>query len=253
MLPGGLPVRRTVPRLLLAAFGLAAWALPGLLLPRFSGMFTDSLVSVMSGIPLLVLALIAVQAPANRFRSAGFRWSLTFTACLLAVPAVFFISGGPGAAGDPAGAVLLILAALALYALHEEMVFRLFLADVLSIGNRFMAGALLSSALFAAVHMDNPHSSPLGLVNIFMAGFGLCLIRARGGGMAGAVAAHFLWNAGTGVLMGLEVSGFTFPAVFRPAVAKGAFGPESSPFVTLALAAMVIPAAWKWRRGDIRG
>lgn len=243
----GLPVNRPFPRIFLAVFGLAAWAAPGFFLPLSSELVDHSWQSVANAFPLIVLTLIGVPAPANRWNFSNGRWSLIAAAVVLMVPMVSFIVGGPRTTGASVPAVIMTLAALWLYAVHEEIVFRLFLADVLSMGNRFMTGTVLSSALFALVHLDNPFSTPLSLVNIFLAGVGLCLIRAMGGGLAGAAAAHFLWNAGIGVLMGFEVSGYTFPAVFRTETVAETFGPESSPVLTVILAGMVIPAAIAWR------
>lgn len=164
------------------------------------------------------------------------------------VPLVLLLQAGVTASNDAPGAILLTLFALLLYAVHEEFVFRLFLADSLSLDGRFGVGALLSSILFTVVHLDNPFSDPLGMVNIFLAGMGLCLLRAMGGGLTGSVLAHFLWNAGIGVFMGFGVSGYAFPALYRPAVDPGAFGPEASHFLTVILAGLLVAGFVALRR-----
>lgn len=207
-----------------------------------------SLYSFLSILPAAALTVLLVPAAANRWCSRGIRWSLATTVTALLVPFVLLLRAGVTASQDSRGAVLLILPALFLYAVHEELVFRLFLADSLSLKGRYGVGMLLSSVLFTVVHLDNPSPEPLGMVNIFLAGFGLCLLRAMGGGLAGAVLAHFLWNSGTGVLMGFGVSGYSFPALLRPAVGTGAFGPEASPCLTAVLLGLAGAGLVSWRR-----
>jgi hypothetical protein len=192
--------------------------------------------------------VLLIPRAVNRWNTRGFRWSFITSTAALSVPLVLLLQAGVTVSGDPPKAVALTLLALLLYSLHEELVFRLFLADSLSLNGRFVVGALLSSVLFTVVHLDNPFSDPLGMVNIFLAGLGLCLLRAMGGGLAGSVLAHFLWNAGIGVFMGFGVSGYTFPAIWRPMVDPKAFGPEASPFLTVILAGMVTAGLMAFRK-----
>ncbi|MFO7627156.1 MAG: CPBP family intramembrane glutamic endopeptidase [Candidatus Fermentibacteraceae bacterium] len=242
------PVLKPVPRLLFAVLGAGLWLLVRMLLPGGSSL-SSSFFSVLSILPTAALTVLMVPRAANRWSTRGLRWSFLTTTAALLVPLVLLLKAGVTASNDTAWAVALTLLALLLYALHEELVFRLFLADSLSLNGRFGVGTLLSSVLFTVVHLDNPFPDPLGMVNIFLAGIGLCLLRAMGGGLTGAVLAHFLWNAGIGVFMGYGVSGYTFPAFFRPAVESGAFGPEASPFLTVILAGLVAAGFVALRRG----
>lgn len=223
------------------------WLLSRMLLPAGSSL-ESSFFSVLSILPTAVLTLFLVPRAANRWKTGGLHWSIITPAAALLVPLVLLLQAGVVASTDAAGAVFLTLLALLLYAVHEELVFRLFLADSLSLNGRFGVGTLLSSVLFTVVHLDNPFSDPLGMVNIFLAGIGLCLLRAMGGGLTGSVLAHFLWNAGIGVFMGFGVSGYSFPALCRPAVDMGAFGPEASPFLTVILAGLVAAGLVALRR-----
>jgi membrane protease YdiL (CAAX protease family) len=242
------PVSGPIPRILLAVSGILFWFALRRFLPGGKGILADSFFSVVSVVPVAVLGLIGVPAAANRFGTRGFKWSLLITAVVLIVPLATFIPGGFSPSGDAPGVVALTLLSLGLYAIHEELLFRLFLTDVLSLGRRFVVGSLVSSVLFTVVHLDNPFSNPLGMLNVFLAGMGLCFLRALGGGMAGAVGAHYLWNAGVGVFMGMRVSGYHFPALFRPDRLPAGFGPESSPFLTGALLTLVATGAVKLHR-----
>ena len=241
------PVRKPVPRLLFAVLGAGMWLLARALLPGGSSL-ANSFFSVLSILPTAALTVLLVPGAVNRWSARGLRWSFYTPRAALMVPLFLLFKAGVTASNDSPRAVMLTIASLLLYALHEELVFRLFLADSLSIGGRFGVGTLLSSVLFTVVHLDNPFSDPLGMVNIFLAGIGLCLLRMMGGGLYGAVLAHFLWNAGIGVFMGFGVSGYTFPALWRPLVDSGAFGPEASPFLTVILAGMVTAGVLALRR-----
>jgi len=214
------------------------WSLARMILPAGS-ILSSSFFSVVSILPTAALTLLLVPGATNRWHAGGLRWSIITPVAALLVPLALLLDSGITASNDTPGAVALTLLALLLFALHEELVFRLFLADTLSLNGRFGVGMLLSSVLFTVVHLDNPFSDPLGMVNIFLAGIGLCLLRAMGGGLTGSVLAHFLWNAGIGVVMGFGVSGYAFPALCRPAVDPGAFGPEASPFLTIILAGLL--------------
>lgn len=237
------PLRRTLPRLLFAFAGMALWFVLRWALSWGEGLISDASASVLSMVPTALLTILLVPRAENRWSASGFKWAPIAVGAALWIPLAQLLRGGAVPSFEQGWAVA--LSALLLYAVHEELAFRLFLADALSMGGRFALGTLLSTVLFTVVHMNNPFSNPLGMVNIFLAGLGLCLLRASGGGMAGAVAAHFLWNAGIGVAMGFGVSGYRFPAVFRPAFETGSFGPESSPFLTAVLLLMVVPGALK--------
>lgn len=217
------------------------------------GMTWDALASVISAFPAVILTIAFVPSPAPRWPIGGFGWSLMATVTAMAVPFALCLGTGLVSSREAPSAVGLAVLAMLLYAVHEEVLFRLFLADVLSFRNRFLTGALLSSALFTAVHLNNPFSTWTGMANIFLAGFGLCLLRALGGGMAGAVTAHFLWNAGVGTVMGMRVSGYRFPAVFRPASESPGFGPEAEPALTAVLTALVIIGLVRYRRRERLG
>jgi hypothetical protein len=116
-------------------------------------------------------------------------------------------------------------------------------------GRRWLAAGLTANAVqavgFAVLHAGNPHVTPLALVNIGLAGAILGWLFWSGGGLAGAWAFHALWNFSLSAL-GLPVSGLAletplvatgFAGAGRPLLSGGAFGPEGSLVLTIALAA----------------
>lgn len=125
---------------------------------------------------------------------------------------------------------LLLLAAM------EEIICRGFILDTLSFHGRRMTGLLLSSAVFAVLHMGNQFASPAGILNIFLAGALFGLMRISTDGLWVPVAAHWLWNLMTGMVFGWSVSGHELmPTIFSPASATpwGGFGPEESVLMTI--------------------
>jgi membrane protease YdiL (CAAX protease family) len=147
--------------------------------------------------------------------------------------------------GEPVGRFLgvagMVVGALTVAALGEELVFRGYplarLARVL--GPSKAAGVL--AALFALMHVWNPEVSPLGLVNIGLASLVMSAAFFTRGGLPLAWGLHLGWNAGLAVV-DAPVSGIRFgvPVVdFAPGgwttVTGGAFGPEGGVAATVAM------------------
>lgn len=126
--------------------------------------------------------------------------------------------------------------ALLLLAASEEVVCRGFLMDALSFGNSRLTGLLLSSSVFAMLHLGNDNASTAGIANIFLAGAFFGFVRIVTDGLLYPVALHWLWNLMTGMVFGWNVSGHTLmPAVFSPVSRPpwGCFGPEESVLMTV--------------------
>lgn len=151
-------------------------------------------------------------------------------------------NGGVGAYLAGLGQLLLLLVPAALL---EEMMFRgvpqVLLARVVG---RWPAVALIAVA-FALVHLGNPNTTPLGLVNIGLAGVLLGLAFYLPGGIWSAWGAHLGWNA---ALAGADapVSGLPSRLPFldyspgAPTwLTGGAFGPEGGLTASLALIAVI--------------
>ncbi len=187
---------------------------------------------------LVILPLwLLLPSPFPRFPTRRAAPLVLASACILTPFAAVALRAGLVASGpDPGwwvGALVLVPAALA-----EELQFRGFLLDLLSRRGGTVFAVAASSLVFAAVHLDNPGSEPVGIVNIALFGVVLGALRVRGSGIVGLTALHWLWNLMTGMVFGWKVSGLELPSLFRPAHDSfGGFGPEASPILTLALAA----------------
>ncbi|HEX8442670.1 MAG TPA: CPBP family intramembrane glutamic endopeptidase [Allosphingosinicella sp.] len=86
----------------------------------------------------------------------------------------------------------------------EEIYFRGWLQPVLARDYGLPVALLLSSLAFAALHVMGGARSPTTLANLFLGGLVFGLLAARGGGLAGAIAAHFTWNWTEQIALGLD-------------------------------------------------
>jgi hypothetical protein len=167
-------------------------------------------------------------------------WGLPAAAFVLLPFAVVTLARGAVAA-LPGAEWFAGLGCLLLAAAAEEIEFRGFLLDALAFRRAMIPSVLVTSALFGLVHTDNPGSNPLAIINIFLFGILLCGLRFMTRGLAAPILLHWLWNAVTGMVLGVNVSGLTIPSILRPegAMPWGAFGPEESPALTILLTASI--------------
>ena len=101
---------------------------------------------------------------------------------------------------------------------------------------------LISSGLFAALHLSNPGITPLAMCNLFLAGISFGLFVLRTDDLWGACAMHAAWNFVMGHILGIPVSGLAgteqvslLNATFQgsPLLNGESFGLEGGLFVTL--------------------
>lgn len=131
----------------------------------------------------------------------------------------------------------------------EEIYFRGWLQPVLTARFGATIAVLLSALAFAALHFAGGSRAPLTLLNLFLGGLLFGLLAARGGGIAGALGAHFAWNWAEQIVLGLipnpGVGSFGAIAAYDlvgPAVWGGSDeGLNASIAMSMALAALLIP------------
>lgn len=119
--------------------------------------------------------------------------------------------------------LVLVLWITATAATMEEVAFRGYPFQKLVEGVGSWGAIAILSALFGAIHLGNPHASPIGFLNTVLVGIQLSVAYLRTRSLWLPIGIHFAWNASLGTAFGLPVSGVDFFAV----VTKGnASGPE---------------------------
>jgi len=153
---------------------------------------------------------------------------------------------------------LLLLVGWVVQGAAEEVLFRGFLLQIIGSHYGYVVGVLVSSVLFALLHIFNANLSLLAVLNLMLFGMFTAFYALKEGGLWGVFAVHSLWNWAQGNLFGLEVSGLPvqLDAVIRlkgigPAwLTGGAFGPEGGIAVTLVLLAGLMILWLSSRRGQ---
>jgi membrane protease YdiL (CAAX protease family) len=128
---------------------------------------------------------------------------------------------------------LLALLIFVLVGWNEELLSRGYHLQTLESGlNRFW-GVLLSSAVFAVLHLANPNANWNGAAGILLAGLFLAYGYLRTEQLWLPIGLHIGWNFFEGVVFGFPVSGLNTFSLIRIDVAGptiwtgGAFGPEA--------------------------
>lgn len=155
------------------------------------------------------------------------------------------------ASSAPTGVELLLWGTLLILFMTgvEEVYFRGWLQPVLARRFGSAVAVLLSALAFAALHSMGGARSPVSILNLFLGGLLFGVLAARGGGIGGAVAAHFAWNWSEQIGLGLDpnpgVGSFGALAdldLVGPAWWGGSDeGLNASIAMTLALVAMLVP------------
>lgn len=113
--------------------------------------------------------------------------------------ALRFGSGGGGAAVLLLGLVLVLFQAAV-----EELYFRGWIQPVLARAWGVLPAICVTALAFAALHMLGAAMAPLSFLNLLLGGLFFGALAAQGGGLAGAIGAHFAWNGTEQLVFGLD-------------------------------------------------
>jgi uncharacterized protein len=169
------------------------------------------------------------------------------TLVLFASNSVRWVADGGGAM-DYVGMMLGSFVFFAIAAAWEEALFRGYPFQVLVEGIGAWPAIVVSSAVFAWAHGQNPEVTWLALFNIFLAGVLLAVAYLRTRSLWFATAVHLGWNWTMAFWLDLPVSGLTgFSTPMYSGVEAGpewwtggAFGPEAGLAATLVLLVGVV-------------
>lgn len=252
------PLAAALAGLALAALWLIAGpALAASLAGDGIGAGVEALFTAAMFLPLLLLAIVGGAASGVRVLRAGrrpgrgaLRGALLGVGGLLLATSYAALAGTlAGGAGTASAALMLGLLIVAVQVTAEEALFRGWLQPVLARAVGDWGAVVLGTAAFAGLHMLASRVGPLGFANMLLGGLLFSLLVLRDGGIAGAVAAHFMWNAGEQLALGLDpnpgVGGFG--ALLDLELAGGTIwgggeqGLNGSLAMTIALVAVVAP------------
>jgi membrane protease YdiL (CAAX protease family) len=145
----------------------------------------------------------------------------------------------------------------------EELVLRAIVLRLLMRAFGAWPALALSAALFGALHLANPHATPVAAVAIAVeAGLMLAAFYMLTGRIWMSVGVHAAWNFTQGWIWGAAVSGFPVKQSLYLSAPKsgapdwlsgGAFGPEASvPAMAVGAAVAIVVLSWAWRKGNFR-
>jgi membrane protease YdiL (CAAX protease family) len=233
------PVSRPFFRLGIALAGIILWVILQGFLSGVLGFIENCILnlSIAGFIALVVLFPLWKLVPEITGRSERRNgWTATAASVVLFTPFIFIAFSSGLEYADVGAKWLLFAVALFFFAATEEIVCRGFLMDALSFRNSKFSGLLLSSLVFAMMHLGNDHVSFTCIANIFLAGVLFGFTRLITDGLFYPILLHWFWNLATGMVFGWNVSGHAlFPTIFRPITHPpwGAFGPEESILMTI--------------------
>lgn len=217
--------------ILLAGPSLVAPLVPtGWSAPGQEAVFVLALYGAMVVVALAAGAILGLRAAGLGMRPL---WHLASGAglgllgiCLAATFAT--IAGGLRFASGEGSALMLLLGlVLVLFqAAAEELYFRGWIQPVLARAWGVAPAIGVTALGFAALHMLGAAAAPLSFLNLLLGGLFFGLLAAQGGGLAGAIGAHFAWNGTEQLVFGLD-----------PNPGTGSFG-------SLLDLDLVGPAAW---------
>jgi membrane protease YdiL (CAAX protease family) len=130
-------------------------------------------------------------------------------------------------------------------ALIEEVIIRYMILGIFIKRNKIRIGIVISSLIWAAMHLGNPSVNILPIVNIFLIGILLGGIYVKTKNLSLPFFYHFFWNFTISIIFGTNVSGIDTPSIFKisfkdyeainPLLSGGGFGIEGSLFITLTI------------------
>jgi len=146
---------------------------------------------------------------------------------------------------------------LVVAAAFEELIFRGYPLQVLMKGIGPWPAMIAMSCLFGLLHAQNPNASRLGVFNTLVAGLMLSLAYFKTRSLWFPYGIHLFWNIGTGMILGLPLSGMGFASLWTAHVTGdawllgGSYGPEGGVLGTAIFLAGVL-AVWKFPIKEIQ-
>lgn len=123
----------------------------------------------------------------------------------------------------------------------EEILVRGYMISTFALNRKLSKITILiiTSLIFAALHLSNPSITLLNFINLFLAGSSFAYMYFCTGSLWMSIGTHITWNYFQGVIYGFNVSGFSDPSILsitepvKNIVNGGDFGMEGSIICTI--------------------
>jgi len=139
-----------------------------------------------------------------------------------------------------------------LVAISEETICRGYILNILNQMEKPWLSVVMSSAIFAVMHIANPNAKLVGILNIFLVGLLFSFMYIRTKSLWMPIGYHFTWNYFQGNIFGFPVSGQTqqsgiyiIKSIKENIFTGGAFGPEGGILTSIVIIAGMI-FVWKF-------
>lgn len=156
------------------------------------------------------------------------------------------------------GLAMLIGIAWIIQGAAEEILIRGYMFQSISVKYGVYKGVLISSIVFALLHLGNNGVTSLSLINILMCGLMLVLLVLKDENLWGACGFHTAWNLFQGNIFGMNVSGNGLDAsLFKTTITQpsiwngGQFGVEGSLLTTVFMLIVSGILIWKIKQKNI--
>ncbi len=103
------------------------------------------------------------------------------------------------------------LMVLTFAALAEELLMRGYILTTLRVSVGTPVAIVITSMLFALLHLGNPDPTVIGIAMVGLAGYFLAVVRIATGSLYAAWVAHLAWNFAQAALLHAPVSGMPLP------------------------------------------
>lgn len=181
---------------------------------------------------------------------AGALWGFVMLSIIIALMAVAHAYRITGLALSSAGALkyaLLWAVAFLLVGFFEEFSFRGYALYTLASGIRFWPAAIVTCLLFAGAHMSNPGENWVGVLEIVLIAFFLCMALRRTGNLWFAIGWHMAFDWGESFFYstpnsGMQATGHLLNVSLHGSkwLSGGSVGPEASVFDVLVTVAGIV-------------
>ncbi|NIM92926.1 MAG: CPBP family intramembrane metalloprotease [Anaerolineales bacterium] len=231
----------------------------------------DRLVSLLISLPAFTLSTYIARRFIDRrtFRSLGFELDrravpdliVGFLIAAFMIMSIFIlewamgyveITGFAWETASSTEVLLLLLGNLVIFfaaAYQEELLSRGYQLQNLVEGLNLPWGLILSSIMFALLHLLNPFTSAISIIGLILAGLFLAFGWIRTHQLWLPIGLHSGWNFFEGTVFGFRVSGVDTPSLIQittsgpELITGGPFGPEAG---LVALLAMILGAILVW-------